>query len=380
MLKEYPTYERGEVVEIHKKLKKEQKEIVKDYLQYRAGSCAPRKLEDIKRHVVSWHHIFEKDYDNINLKDIRDFLALLNNSKRELSVKNEIKTNLKNFLRWRFRDWSLKFDDLRDIKTRQGLNERKINSNTILKRENIEQIMKTENRIFWKTFFITLYETGFRPGELRNLRWDNIKFNVKGNISEISIYSTKTKKARVVYVKEATKFLQKLMDEQEKTGNKSEIVFHSPADKNKSLTKSSLTLWLNALSLKALGRKIHPYIVRHSRATELYRLAKQNKIAKDVAIDFMGHSEDMSKVYTHLNKEEIKQILTSVYNFEDIPKEKKHQLEREVELLKERMKELEKKRKSSDELINKLTSDPETLRIIAQAIAKLGLVGKVKEL
>src|SRR3989339_171130 len=354
MLKEYPTYERGEVVEIHKKLKKEQKEIVKDYLQYRAGSCAPRKLEDIKRHVVSWHHIFEKDYDNINLKDIRDFLALLNNSKRELSVKNEIKTNLKNFLRWRFRDWSLKFDDLRD--------------------------MKTENRIFWKTFFITLYETGFRPGELRNLRWDNIKFNVKGNISEISIYSTKTKKARVVYVKEATKFLQKLMDEQEKTGNKSEIVFHSPADKNKSLTKSSLTLWLNALSLKALGRKIHPYIVRHSRATELYRLAKQNKIAKDVAIDFMGHSEDMSKVYTHLNKEEIKQILTSVYNFEDIPKEKKHQLEREVELLKERMKELEKKRKSSDELINKLTSDPETLRIIAQAIAKLGLVGKVKEL
>ena len=72
--------------------------------------------------------------------------------------------------------------------------------------------------------------------------------------------------------------------------------------------------------------------------------------------------------------------MTSVYNFEDIPKEKKHQLEREVELLKERMKELEKKRKSSDELINKLTSDPETLRIIAQAIAKLGLVGKVKEL
>src|SRR3989339_86455 len=348
MLKEYPTYERGEVVEIHKKLKKEQKEIVKDYLQYRAGSCAPRKLEDIKRHVVSWHHIFEKDYDNINLKDIRDFLALLNNSKRELSVKNEIKTNLKNFLRWRFRDWSLKFDDLRDIKTRQGLNERKINSNTILKRENIEQIMKTENRIFWKTFFITLYETGFRPGELRNLRWDNIKFNVKGNISEISIYSTKTKKARVVYVKEATKFLQKLMDEQEKTGNKSEIVFHSPADKNKSLTKSSLTLWLNALSLKALGRKIHPYIVRHSRATELYRQAKQ--------------------------------ILTSVYNFEDIPKEKKHKLEQEVGILKERMKDLEKKRKSSDELINELTRDPETLRIIAQAIAKLGLVGKVKEL
>ena len=212
------------------------------------------------------------------------------------------------------------------------------------------------------------------------MRWDNIKFNVKGDISEISIYATKTKKSRAVYVKEATKFLQKLRDEQEKTDNKSEIIFHSPVDKNKSLTKSALALWLNALSLKALGRKIHPYVVRHSRATELYRLAKQNKIAKDVAIDFMGHSEDMSKVYTHLNKEEIKQILTSVYNFEDIPKEKKHQLEREVELLKERMKELEKKRKSSDELINKLTSDPETLRIIAQAIAKLGLVGKVKEL
>ncbi|MFA5794962.1 MAG: hypothetical protein WC980_07875 [Candidatus Brocadiia bacterium] len=53
---------------------------------------------------------------------------------------------------------------------------------------------------------------------------------------------------------------------------------------------------------------------------------------------------------------------------------------KEFVTLKERMKELEKKRESSDELINELTGNPETLKMIAHAIAKLGLVGKVQSL
>jgi len=42
--------------------------------------------------------------------------------------------------------------------------------------------------------------------------------------------------------------------------------------------------------------------------------------------------------------------------------------------------EIEKKRKASDELINSLMENPETLKMVAQAIAKLKLVGKVKRL
>ncbi|MBI5872313.1 hypothetical protein HZB88_04490 [archaeon] len=75
--------------------------------------------------------------------------------------------------------------------------------------------------------------------------------------------------------------------------------------------------------------------MRHSRATELYRLADENKISKETAIKFMGHSSDMSKTYTHLDKQEIKNMLKNqVYKLEELPEEKKHELEKEISELK----------------------------------------------
>jgi hypothetical protein len=41
---------------------------------------------------------------------------------------------------------------------------------------------------------------------------------------------------------------------------------------------------------------------------------------------------------------------------------------------------LDEKRKKADEILNALTKDPESLKVIAQALAKLGLVDKLKEI
>ena len=49
----------------------------------------------------------------------------------------------------------------------------------------------------------------------------------------------------------------------------------------------------------------------------------------------MGHSKDMSYTYTHLDKSEIKNMLKNqVYKIEDLPEEKKHELEKEIDDLK----------------------------------------------
>jgi len=90
------------------------------------------------------------------------------------------------------------------------------------------------------------------------------------------------------------------------------------------------------LSMRSIGRTIFPYILRHSRATELYHLAKQNKISKDVAIMFMGHGEDMSEIYTHLDKNQVREMMSKqVYKLEeDLPPNQKNKLLLMIEQLK----------------------------------------------
>jgi integrase len=173
------------------------------------------------------------------------------------------------------------------------------------------------------------------------LKWEDMKFNVDGDISEINIYATKTKKARPVFVKEATFYLKKLKEEQENLEKKGVYVFNSRKDINQPVCKTNVSVWFRELTKRTLGRVGWNYLLRHSRATELYKLARENKIARDTATQFMGHSKDMSYIYEHLDKSKIKEMLKNqVYNLEDLPPETKAELEKEVDDLQEQVKSL----------------------------------------
>jgi len=189
--------------------------------------------------------------------------------------------------------------------------------------------------MYWKSFLMVQWEGGLTTGEVRTIEWDNIILNVDEDISEVNIYSTKTKKARTIFVKEATFYLKQLKQEQENEGIKSVYVFPSKSNQNKPIDKTSVSYWFRNLTQKALGKKKWNYLLRHGKATELYELAEQGKISKDTVVRFMGHSKDMSHTYTSLNPEVIKKMLKEqIYKIEDLPEEKKHELEIEIESLK----------------------------------------------
>lgn len=331
MIKAYPKFARGELQSKYNSFKKSEKEIIENYITYISGTAGKRRIDENRRTLTQIKVILNKDFNDFTLEDIRDYLAALNHSYRTRSSRNSMKEVLKRFLKWKFKDWSKRFDDLKDIKLKFGINEEKINSDTLLKKEELEQIKKYFTNYFWKTLFITLYESGLRPGELATLKWSNIHFNTEGELSEITIHASKTHRTRSVYVKEATAYLQELKRRQE---HNSELVFPSPRTKQP-LTRGSFSIWFQRIS-KLIGRPIHAYILRHTRASELYLNAG---IPDKVAQKFMGHSADMSQVYTHMSNKDVKEaVLKSVYKFEDLPKEKQHKLEQEVEKLKQALK------------------------------------------
>ena len=224
-----------------------------------------------------------------------------------------------------------------------GLNKRKINSSTRLTKTDIEDVMSKENDILIKTFFIVMYETGMRPGELRTRKWSDITFNTEGGLTEINCFMTKNKKHKTVFVDEATFYLRKLQEE-----SKSKYVFPSREKKKKGkdemddypIGDSTATRWINILG-KHINKKIYPYLLRHTRSHELYELADGGKLSETMVAKFLGHSKSMREVYARISKKGIKNAsMKVIYKNEDLPEAKKHELEVKYESVKDELESL----------------------------------------
>lgn len=99
----------------------------------------------------------------------------------------------------------------------------------------------------------------------------------------------------------------------------------------------------------------------------------------------------MGAVYTHLNNQDIKEkILERIYNIQEPTIEERKNLKKEMKQMQKifvehqkRLVEIEKKeakRVKSDEILNALTKDPDSLKLIAKALGKLGLVDRLMKI
>jgi integrase len=253
-------------------------------------------------------------------------LVLLNKSDKEDWSKHDIKSHIKRFIKYVFKDWSERFNSLKDIKNNSvGMNHKKINSKTLLTKGEIEAVMNREKNLDFKTFFICLYETGMRPSELRTIKWGNIKFNVDDDLSELDVFMSKNKKHKVVFIKQGTFYLKKLQQ-----NSKSDYVFPSRENKDLPIGDSTATRWINLMG-KHIKKNIYPYLLRHSRAQELYQLVDEGKLSERVVQRTLGHSKSMRDIYSELDNKTLKEAITkTIYQIEELPPEKKHEFEEKI--------------------------------------------------
>ena len=323
MKQNYPHYGRFGVEEIFKTFPQLERDTIEQFIAYCAITAGKRKQQDIKRSIIQFRDIVEKPFTDISLQDMRCFLVALNASDRKEYTRNGIKVHVRRFLKWCFKDWSQRFEEFGDIKWKNGFNEEKINEGTLLTKNQIESIIKKETDFIRKAFFIALYESGLRPKELRTLRWKNVDLDTDGGLSELHVFATKTNKARTVFVKDATFYLKRMFE-----NRNSEYIFPSLEDADHPLPKGTDGRWIKEMG-EAVGLKLFPYLLRHTRAHELY-----SKMPSKIAQRFMGHNSDMSELYAHISSKDIKDsILKTVYNFKELPHDTKHKLELEVEQL-----------------------------------------------
>lgn len=370
MLKKYPRFARFEIENIHKSLPSTEQKIIEDYLFYRKSrGLGDRAASDLRRKIIQIRHIIDCDFKSFDsLQNLTRLSVLIRESYLSNNMKANLKIDLGNFFKYLFPDWSSRFMSLDCFSNKnhkgQGSEEGKINDVDLPKDEDVENMLKSEHSTFWKTFLLFQATTGTRTIEARTLEVKNITFD-KDKTATIRIFMTKTGKEKVVFTdKQTTDHIKKLIEEKKNTKTLGKYLFSSPLNQDEPISKNSVNKWFKLLSLKATGKAYYPYLLRHKKATELYRLAKENVISKDVALNLMGHSKEMSERYTHLPRaKEIEILKAQAFNIEISP-DKKHELETALEAM-------QIQRENDADRINNLEHNNEMLQAQIEQLAEL---------
>lgn len=333
MKKLFPRYKQGEILLIKSKLSKKDKDILDKFLIYCGGTAGERRLRNIETKMLQIRDVSEISYIDWNLDKLRSFLAILNKSELSKATKNDIKKALKRFLRETYDNWSKKFKGLKDIKGESDINEQRINANTLITEEELEQLIRSAENLRFKSLIMLMYESGARPDEILKLRWKDLNLD----IGEVKLSSSKNQTVRVNPIKEAIIHLKRYKQEYPFPNvTPNDFVFPSPTNRRQQFSVSYFSGLFKKLSKVAIGRETFPYLIRHTRATQLQKVLPPKVYEK-----FMDHSIETATRYSHLDKDDVREVmLEKIYHIEELTPEEKD----EIKLLKEKIEGLERNR------------------------------------
>jgi integrase len=359
MKKRVNRYKPGELLFFKKSLPPKEIKILDKYITFCKGTASEDKVKIVERQLLMIRDISKIPFDKWNLTKLREFLAVLNRSNLAKATQNDIKKHFKRFLREQYEDWSIRFKGLKDLRcSSKSVNQERVNANKLLNPERLEKVIRTAETLRYKALIILSYETGARPKELLTSKWKDINLE-KG---EIKLISTKNSTVRTNTIQESILHLKRYKQEYPYPNvQESDFVFPSTTDRKKHLSVAYWSVLFGDITKKAIGERLFPYILRHTRATELQKVLPPKIYEK-----FMDHSIEMASAYSHLNQDDVREVmLEKVYHIEELTKEDKQ----EIEKLKERLLFSEKLSLSiAETLVNSLEGKKPNPKIIRDLI------------
>lgn len=315
------------------KLSKEKQKILHDYIEYKKTFVRTKsKMDGYILFISSFLENSKKNLKDYGEIEIINFINSIS-KKYAVSTMNEIKIMIKSFICWHYEDFSKRFRNLDKICAYQKT-EKTYSPEQMLKKEDIEKLVQEEPEMRWKSFFLLYFYGGFRPIEVCQLKWKDITFDKEGCF--IKIISKKNHREFQKYVPENVCFYLRKLKERNYS---SEYIFptkrtnkHGISVGDKPMTRSGVYQHLIPLAKRVLNRHVNPYILRHSIATILYN---RDDIKDDDAAQQLGHSKAMKQTYNNLSIDKIRERMKRIYiESEILPKEKRLELENEIEFLK----------------------------------------------
>lgn len=332
MKREYPRYTVDTEV-LKQPLTSRDRDILHEFLQFcRMTASEGRVTSKYQRFLLHFRDVVEKPFDSVTKNDAIAFWGLVKNAPYSEHTIIAIRKVVRRFLKWYFRDPEM-IESLK-IPANFLVNKSRVNKAALLSEQELQQMLHRADKIRDKCLLVLLYETAARPQEIRDLKWGDINFEKQ----EVHLYSRKTKDDRDIPINEALEHLKRW---------KTEWVFPDPkyhdyvfpsiigsrSNRHKPISVAYINTIIKRLAQRVgIQREVYPYLLRHTRLTEIRKLGVQgiefNK--------FAGHSpgSKQENVYIHLDNEDMRQsIIKKVYQVKELKTNERDTYEDRILLL-----------------------------------------------
>jgi len=357
-----------------------------------------RKLESeglsqhrVKKYLDTLRLIGERlgDFEEATEQDIREYVRWLEAQPYSAWTKQSYKVILKRFYRWLKGGDEEYPPEVRWIKTTLKEKDRLLPKD-LLTEEEIRKLVEAADNPRDRAFIMLLYETGGRIGEVGSLRIRDIDF--KREYASV-ILKGKTGSRRVPVVS-SVPFLLTWLDHHPDGKNPDAPLWPKFSD-GKPMTYPALAKVLRVAGERAgFKKRIHPHLLRHSRATFL---ASKLTEAQMNALFGWKQGSEMPSTYVHLSGRDIDDAVLGIYGIRKRPEEKPKELAPKecprcrrtnpatnrfcsqcgMALDMEAVMEIERRRKRADDLMDRLFEDPEVRGLIERKLRELHRAGEV---
>lgn len=316
------------------KLKPKDQIIFDKFIERVSGSAGEKRVKKVSRELLVIHDTAEVGLGDWDEDVLDSFLVVLNKTKLAKYTSNDYKKTLKAFLKSQYTDWNIRFKELNQKGLKQvsdPVNREKINKQTLLKPNEFELLVKGCDKPIMRVYVHLAYKSAGRPEELLKLKFKDIDLDT----GELSLFSSKTQKPRVIFVDEDCK--NDILNYKENqygypNPTDEDYIFVSPVKRNVPVSTPTIYCNLKTVAKSKIGRvDITPYLFRHTRLSFMIK-----KLSPKQYEQFAGHSLEVGmKFYAHVDTDDLREeLFAKVFDKVELPKNERDKLEKKIDDLK----------------------------------------------
>jgi len=245
-----------------------------------------------------------KPYEQFTKTDLVYWMRSLENDSHAPRTIRDLRAGVKRFMAWIHRNNGKKKDVLEVIKIpkmRRGL------PKDILTRPEIQELVKACDTQRDRTLVFVLYESGGRLGEILGMKICDISIDSFG---AVIIVSGKTGSRRIRLV-ESVPDLQLWLSMHPDKDNSEAPLWPNLRYPDWRLGEDGAQYLLKRLAKRAgIKKRIHPHLLRHSRATHLANVLTEAQLR-----EFFGWTKrsEMASIYVHLSGRDVDKAILEHY-------------------------------------------------------------------
>ncbi|RLE82877.1 MAG: hypothetical protein DRJ51_00025 [Thermoprotei archaeon] len=283
-------------------LSKESYEFLKTFLGWLANQglrvSTRYRYAEIIGDFLRWLETRNVKVERISLKDVEFYFSAVRERGLKTSTMHWYVVGIKKLLKYLY----FLTDDDRYRKLYEKVKVPKIQQvlPEVLSSVEVLRLLEALDDAKYRALFSLIYETGCRISEALNLKMKDLSVDEYG----IKVFFRRSKsEARAVRVIVFSKTILGWLELHAAKNDPEAYVFYG-RDPYKRMARSTATYVLKRAAMKAgIKKKVHPHLLRHTRATELYRFFKELEMMRW----FGWKTRKMIDIYSKITQEDVEE-------------------------------------------------------------------------